>query len=79
MKLKFRADKKDIVKFIKEYNKGDNGLEYVFLVWVVCALVQCILNQSINFTRTNLIHIPMIFYGMYGIWRTAELLKNNEA
>jgi len=65
------------VKFIKEYNKGDNGLEYVFLIWTVCAFIQCILNQSINFTRTNLIHIPMIFYGTYGIWKIAELLKNS--
>lgn len=65
-----------VVKFAKEYQNGDNKLEYVFLLWTVCAFVQSILNQNINFTRTNLIHVTMIFYGAYGIWRVAEVLKN---
>lgn len=65
-----------IISFVKNYRGGDNHLQYVFFIWLISAFVMCILNENITIIHTNLIHIPFIFYGTYGIWKTAELLKN---
>ena len=40
------------------------------------AAFMCLLNENITIIHTNMLHIPIIFYGVYGIVRVADYLKN---
>ena len=51
-------------------------LEYVMLFWLVSAAVMCVLNEIVTVIHTNLIHIPIIFYGAYGIYKVCSYLKS---
>lgn len=65
-----------VFSFFRHYKNGDNDLQYVFLAWLVSAVIMCLLNENITVIHTNMIHIPIAFYGAYGIMRTAQFLKN---
>ena len=64
------------VKGRKECKKGECELHFVFLIWLLSAFLMSILNENITIIHVNLIHIPLIFYGAYGIWQLAEWWKN---
>ena len=51
-------------------------MEYVMLFWLVSAAVMCVLNEIVTVIHTNLIHIPIIFYGAYGIYKVCSYLKS---
>lgn len=65
-----------VSSFCRSYKNGDNDLEYVFLAWFVSAVLMCLLNENITIIHTNMLHIPVIFYGTFGVARIAEYLKN---
>lgn len=65
-----------VVSFLRNYKRGDNALSYLFLIWLVSAALMCALNEVISVVHINMIHIPIIFYGAFGIAKTAEHLKN---
>ena len=46
------------------------------LFWLVSAAVMCVLNEIVTVIHTNLIHIPIIFYGAYGIYKVCSYLKS---
>lgn len=65
-----------VTRLCKNYKNGENDLQYVFLIWLASAAFMCLLNENITIIHTNMLHIPIIFYGVYGIVRVADYLKN---
>lgn len=65
-----------IISFFRSYKNGNNDLHYVFLAWFASAVLMCLLNENITVIHTNMLHIPMVFYGVYGLVKIAECLKN---
>lgn len=61
---------------IIDWTKKRNLFSVWMFLWLLCAFVMCALNENITMIHINLIHIPVIFYGGYGICRTAELVKS---
>ncbi len=53
----------------------EDALQYLMLLWFFSAAVICAINANITIIHINMIHIPVIFYGIYGIWRMADILK----
>ncbi|MBR1477565.1 MAG: glycosyltransferase family 39 protein [Lachnospiraceae bacterium] len=49
--------------------------EYIMLIWLAAAFIVCIIKSEPTVTHFNLLHIPMIFFGAYGIWSVGELVK----
>ena len=64
------------VKMLKNYRSGDNDLQYLFPIWLISAAVVALLQEAVNFVHLNLIHIPLVFYGVYGITQTARHIKS---
>lgn len=65
-----------IVKLIRNYKRGDNDLQYLFLICLVSAVTAALLQQIISTAHMNMIHIPLIFYGVYGITQAALYTKS---
>lgn len=57
---------------------SENALQYLMLLWFFSAAVICAINANITIIHINMIHIPVIFYGIYGMWRLADILKAKE-
>lgn len=62
--------------FIKNYKNGQNELHFVFLAWLISSFIMCVLNKNITTVHINMIHIPIIFYGVYGLYRLVQLTHN---
>lgn len=56
--------------------KKERAWEYIMLLWLISAGIMSVLNEAITMVHVNLIHIPVIFYGAYGIFTICERLKN---
>ncbi|MCM1541600.1 MAG: hypothetical protein NC121_10085 [Blautia sp.] len=65
-----------IVKLFREHKLGNNDLQFIFLPWLISAVIVGLLQMVITTIHINLIHIPIIFYGVYGIAQAARLLKS---
>lgn len=65
-----------VISFWRSYKNGDNDLQYVFLAWLVSAVLMCVLNENITIIHTNMIHIVIVFYGAFGVFKTAEWSRN---
>lgn len=65
-----------LVKFFKNYKRGDNDLQYLFLLWLAAASIVALLQKNMTMVHINLIHIPFIFYGVYGIIQAAYYAKS---
>lgn len=63
-------------KLLKNHKRGENDLQYIFLIWLVSASVVALLQENITVIHINLIHIPLIFYGVYGITQAAHYTKS---
>lgn len=63
-------------KLIKHPTQIKNDLSYIFLIWLACASLISILNLHITLIHVNMVHIPIIFYGAYGICELCTLLRN---
>lgn len=61
---------------IRNFKPGRTPLETIWLLWFVSAMVICVLNANITTIHINLIHLPVIFYGAYGIWKFTEIIGN---
>ncbi|MBQ4258885.1 MAG: glycosyltransferase family 39 protein [Lachnospiraceae bacterium] len=55
---------------------AENTASSLLLMWTLSAGIMIVLNQNVTMIHANLIHIPMIFYGAYGIYLLAKLLQN---
>lgn len=64
------------VKLIKNFKFGNSDLQYLFPVWLISAAIVAFLQQIVTTVHINLIHIPLIFYGVYGISQTARYMKS---
>lgn len=65
-----------LISLIRNWRQEKRSPEYVMLLWLFSAGIMCVLNASITMIHTNLIHIPVIFYGAYGIYRLSEILHS---
>ena len=65
-----------LVALFRDREGEKRSLEYVMLLWFISAGIMCALNSNITVIHSNLIHIPVIFYGAYGIYQIGKLLKN---
>jgi len=65
-----------MVKMIRNYKRGENDLQYIFLIWLVSAALVALTQQLVTTIHMNLIHIPLIFYGVYGITQAARYTKS---
>ncbi len=45
------------------------------LLWTISAGIMIILNQNVTMIHANLIHFPMIFYGVYGVYLLAKVFQ----
>lgn len=66
-----------IISFVREKKKGRVSLEYLMLLWLCSAAVTCLLNETMTQIHCNMIHIPLIFYGGYGVWKAGALLRTS--
>ena len=65
-----------LVGIVRNRRREKKPLEYVMLFWLFSASVMCVLNEIVTIIHTNLIHIPIIFYGAYGIYKVCSYLKS---
>lgn len=65
-----------MVCLVRNYKRGKNQLSLIFLAWFVSAGIVSIINQNLSMVHINMIHIPVIFYGAYGVYQLAKLLRN---
>lgn len=64
------------IKLFRNYRAGDNDPQYIFVIWLAGASVVSLLQENITMVHINLIHIPIIFYGIYGITQAARYAKS---
>ena len=65
-----------IFHLFKHYQKGENQLQYIFLLWLISAFLVCSMNATITTIHFNMVHIPITFYSAYGTWQISKLLKS---
>lgn len=65
-----------VCTLIRRYKNGKNDLSILLLIWLCSAGIIGILHESPTMIHINMIHIPIIFYGAYGIYRIAKMLKS---
>lgn len=64
-----------LTEIFRQRKQEKKPLEYVMLLWLISAGIMSVLNSAVTVIHVNLIHIPIIFYGVYGIWKLAEKMK----
>lgn len=67
------------VSLVKKGRRGAFDLSFVCLAWFLCAVVVSILNSSLTMIHVNMIHIPVIYYGAYGIRQLDRFLRSRKA
>ncbi len=67
----------DVMKKLIKKEKLHSGWTLWMFLWFVCAGISFTINANITIIHINLIHIPVIFYGAYGIYQLAHLAKSN--
>ncbi|MCH5343093.1 MAG: glycosyltransferase family 39 protein [Acetatifactor sp.] len=65
-----------LYRLVRNWKFGRNSLELVPLLWLVSAFGVCSLHFLVSMIHFNMVHIPIIFYGAYGLYRLAEILRN---
>ncbi|MCM1541597.1 MAG: glycosyltransferase family 39 protein [Blautia sp.] len=65
-----------IGKLLKKHERGNNDLQFLLLIWLASAFFVALLQSIITMIHINLIHIPLIFYGVYGITEAARIVKS---
>ena len=66
-----------ICGLFRHFKNGKNDLSYLFLSWLISAGLICMATEDLTMIHINMIHIPVIFYGAYGIYSLAKLCKTN--
>jgi 4-amino-4-deoxy-L-arabinose transferase-like glycosyltransferase len=66
------------LRLAKGIRKGRTDLSFVFFAWLFSAAFVSALNTSLTMIHVNLIHIPVIFYGAYGIRFLDELIRSKK-
>lgn len=66
-----------LIKLIKDIKrKKRDYVEYLFLTWFLCGVVVSSLNKYTSYIHMNLLLIPLIVYGAYGIWIVAKSINS---
>lgn len=65
-----------LVFLIKNFKNGENDLSVLFPAWLFAATLISIVNSNPTMIHINMVHIPIIFYGAYGIYKLSELCKS---
>lgn len=65
-----------ICTLLRHFKRGKNDLSILFLIWFISAAIISILNERLSMIHINMLHIPIIFYGAYGMYRLAEFVKS---
>lgn len=65
-----------LINMVRNRRRGENDLQYIFLIWLVSALLLALTLDRVTMTHLNLIHIPIIFYSVYGMTQSAHMLKS---
>lgn len=63
-------------KLPKKHRRENNDLQYIFLIWFASAFLVALLQVNVNMVHINQIHLPVIFYGIYGITQAARYTRN---
>lgn len=63
-----------LIKYIKR--KKRDYTEYLFLTWFLCGVIVSSLSEYTSYIHMNLLLIPLIFYGAYGIWIVAKSINS---
>lgn len=59
---------------IKNWKEKKSDTTVIMLLWLVAATFICIINQHLSLIHINMILIPVIFYGVYGVYQFCLLL-----
>ncbi len=62
-----------VILLLRKKEKKDSLL---FLLWTLSAFLMIVFNKNVTMIHANLIHIPMIFFGVYGVYLLAKLVKS---
>lgn len=65
-----------IYTLFRHYKNGKNSLSILFPAWLVSAGIVSMVNYLPTMIHINMLHIPIIFYGAYGIYRLSEILRS---
>ncbi|MCM1062859.1 MAG: glycosyltransferase family 39 protein [Eubacterium sp.] len=65
-----------VIDLIKNHKRGDNDPQYILLLWLISAAFVALIQQRVTMIHMNLMHIPLIFYSVYGIIRSARCVKS---
>lgn len=63
-----------IYTIIKNWKDKKNDTTVIMPLWLIAAAFICIINQHLSLIHINMILIPVIFYGVYGVYRFCALL-----
>lgn len=67
-----------IAALVKNGRRGAFDLSFVFPAWLLCAGAVSVLNSSLTMIHVNMIHIPVILYGVYGIRQIDRFLRSRK-
>lgn len=56
---------------------GEVKTSPLFLPWTISAGIMILLNENVTMIHANLLHFPMIFYGVYGVYLLAKVRQNH--
>lgn len=63
-----------IYTIIKNWKDKKNDTTVIMPLWLIAAAFICIINQHLSLIHINMILIPVIFYGVYGVCQFCALL-----
>jgi 4-amino-4-deoxy-L-arabinose transferase-like glycosyltransferase len=65
-----------LILFFSKVRSREKDIQFVFLLWLISAAITAVLNQSITTIHINMLYLPVIFYGAYGMWEIAHLVRS---
>jgi len=60
----------------KNWKNKKSDTTVIIPLWLIAATFICIINQHLSMIHINMIHIPVVFYGVYGVYQFCMLLGN---
>lgn len=63
-----------LITLIKNWKNKKSDITVIMPLWLIAAAFICIINQHLSLIHINMILIPVIFYGVYGVYQFCLLL-----
>lgn len=63
-------------EFCQAVRRKKVTMDFIMLLWLFCSFMVCILVDSINLYKMNVMHLPMIFYCAYGCYHIARYIHD---